>query len=363
MRMRYFPFIIAIVILVSCCKQEASDDVLSYFEDAPSVVATVESVIKLDQYGVLVPTKLIHYKGSFIIRKGLSENFVDIFTPEKKVIACVKKGRGPGELFDVGSFQMRGDSLFIYGPSQKKLLVLDIPGSIASQKQITLEEYQIGSPDQKVSDQMILPVCLQYFNGHYYGSGLFGDGSLYAELSKDGALISGIPGPTLDDNRLSSLDRASLNMDALMSISPNGNRISVTYTQIAAISFACTYPALIEQWSKVFFQPKLWCPDQPGLMVSYEKENVATFQDIQAFNDCVYALYSGKNRVGDNENIANHCSHLLVFDWDGAPLMSYELEVPVAGFWMDEDSLYGISFYPNAKLYQFRSIQSSFLAN
>lgn len=355
--MRFFPFITAIVILGSCCKQEISDNVLSYFEDAPSVVATVESVIKLDQYGVLVPTKLIHYKGSFIIRKGLAENFVDILTPEKKVIACVKKGRGPGELVDVGSFQMRGDSLFIYGPSQKKLMVLDIPGSIASQKQITLEEYQIGSPDQKVSDQMILPVCLQYYNGHYYGSGFFGEGSLYAELSKDGMRAFGIPGPTLEDHRISSLDRAALNMDAQLSLSPDGTRIAAAYTQIAAISFGCTCPVLREQWSKVFYQPKLWFPDQSGLMASYEKENYATFQGLQAFNDCVYALYSGKNRVGDNENLANHCNHLLVFDWTGAPLCHYVLEEPIAAFWIEENELYGISFSPETKLYQFKQVK------
>jgi len=342
-----------IVMLASCCKQEASDNVLACFADAPSVLASPENVIELDQYGIQIPTKLIHYKGSFIIRKGLSENGVDILTPEKKVIHCVKKGRGPGELVDIGSFQMQGDSLFVFGPSQKKMLILDIPGSIASQRQIVLDEYQIGSPDKEVSDQMIMPICLQCFKGRHYGSGMFGDGSLYAELSKDGAFVSGIPAPTLEDHRIGSMDRAALNMDAQLSLSPDGTRIAVAYVQIAALSFGYTYPELREQWSNLFYQPKLLYPDQPGLMVSYEKENLTTFQDLQAFNDSVYVLYSGKNRVGDQENNANHCSHLLMYDWNGTPLRYYELEEPIVGFWVENRMLYGVSFSPEAKLYQF----------
>lgn len=355
---RGFLLVSVIAVLASCCKQEASDEVMSYFKDTPSIVLAPENSVGLEQFDILVPIEIIRYKDSYIFRKGLSENYVDILTPERAVISCVKKGRGPGELTDVGSLQLRGDTLYVFGPSQKKLLALDIPGTIASQKQITLKEYQIENLDRKVSDQMVLPVNLQVVGEHFYGLGMFGDGSLYAELSRDGSIVSGIPGPMLEDSKLSSLDRNSLNMDAQMTVSPDGSRIAVAYSQIAAISFGYTQPTLTNLWFKVFYQPKLWYPDRAGFMVSYEKENKTTFQDMQAFDDVVYALYSGKNRVGDNENRANHCDHLLVFDWNGTPLRHFELEESIAGFWVEDDTLYGISFSPAAKLYQFKPVNA-----
>ena len=347
----------AVALFVSCCKQETGDALLDYYENAPSSIMSLVDTLDLEQFGILVPTKIIIYKDSFIVQKGLSENHIDILTPERKIISCVRRGRGPGELTDIGSLQVQGDMLFVFGPSQKKLIVLDIPGTIAAQEQLILEENQLGSLDHKASDLMALPVRISYFKDHYYAVGLFGNGSLYAELSREGVFISGIPGPELGDNRLSPLDRWSLNMDALMSLSPDGTKIAVAYVQIAAISFAHTQPLLTEQWSKVFFPPRLWLPDQPELMVSYEKENVVTFRGLQATDSTVYALYSGRNRIGDEENKADHCVHLFAFDWNGAPLMHYELEVPVAGFWMDDDTLYGVSFYPCAKVYQFRPTQ------
>lgn len=349
------------ILLASCSQQDASDDLLSYYKGTTSVVLKPGDTIELEQYGILLPTGIIRYSDSYIIKKGLSENYLDILTLERNVIHCVKRGQGPGELIDIGSIQMEGDTLFVYGPSQRKLLVLDIPSTIKFQKQITLEEYHVGSPDPKVSDQMVIPVNLKQANGHFYGLGMFGDGSLYAELSREGTIVSGIPGPDLDEERLSSLDRVSLNMDAVMSISPDGSRIAVAYSQIAAISFGCTKPALTELWSRVFYQPKLWFSSHAGLMVSYEKENRVTFQDMQAFNDAVYILYSGKNRVNDSENSATHSNHLLVFCWDGAPLRQYELEESIVGFWIEEDTLYGISFTPAPKLYQFKQPDSVIL--
>ena len=341
------------MLVFSCCSQEKDDTLLSYFKDSPSAVVPLESAIELEQYGILVPTGVMRYQGSFIIQKGLSDNFIDILTPERQTIHCVKMGRGPGELIDYGSSQVCGDTLFVFSPLQKKLLILDIPSTIMSHKQITLDEFQIGPSDNVISEQMVLPVRIQRFKDRFWAVGMFGDGSLCAELSRDGEFISGISGPDLEDSRLGDADRASLNMDALVSVSPDGSRVAIAYTHIAALSLGTTRPVLSKYWSELFYQPELWFPDQQGLMVSYAKENRVAFQGLQAFDDRIYALYSGKDRVNDNENKANHCSHLLVFEWNGKPMMRYELELPVSNFWMEGNTLYGVSFYPDAKLYQF----------
>jgi hypothetical protein len=344
-----------IILLASCHRQEASDKLLSYFGDAPAAVLAPESSIDLEQYGILAPTWIARYQDSFILKKQKADNFVDIITPDGTVIPCVQMGRGRGEMILATSVQLQGDTLFVYGMSQKKLLALDVPGTIASQKQVVIDERQIGDAEQLVSDQMVMPVYMQCVNGHYYGVGMFGDGSLCAELSDEGKMVSGIPGAELEDAQITDMTRRVLNTAALMASSPDGNRIAVAYSQIACLAFADTQPGLTARWTKTFFQPSLWYPNEQGVVVSYGKENVSTFQGLQAFDDSVYALYSGKDRIAvdDTEEDVDHCRHLLVFDWDGNPLKKYELDVPVVSFCIDGEDLYGLAYYPETRIFRF----------
>lgn len=349
---RILPFMM-IMLLASCVRQEASDELLSYFKSAPTVSIKPEEAIELDQYGILVPTWISRYQDSFIIKKQKADNSVDILTPDGTVIPCVKVGRGPGEMLLAGSVQVRGDSLFVYGLSEKKLVVLDLPGTIASGKQVMLDEREIAGAEQPTPGQMFMPVNVQLSGDRIYGVGMFSDGSLCAELSPEGTLVSSIPGAVLEDSRIDDMVRRVLNTAALLSLSPDGNRLAVAYSQIAALAFADTQPGLTGRWSKTFFQPSLWFPNEPGVVVGYNKDNTSTFQGLQAFNDKVLALYSGKNRENVEEDDPDHCRHLLVLDWDGKPLKSYELQEQIVSFYADGKDLYGLSYYPEPKIFRF----------
>jgi len=351
---RYF-FIMAIITLVSCQRPGSNDELLSYFDGVPTRVLAAEASDEIEQFGILAPNKISVYEGAYIIKKKKAENFVDILTPDGTVIPCVKKGRGPGELVDVGSIQMQGDTLSVYGRSQNRLLDINIPGTIASRRQQIFGERQVGLSDMKVSEQMIIPVYLQLSNQRIFATGMFGDKSLYVELSQSGAPIAGVQGPALDDSRIDDMAQRVLNASSIISISPDGNRIAAAYNQIAVLSFADTTPELRERWSKVFFQPSLWHPDNvQGVVVGYNRDGKSTFHDIQAFNDAVYILYSGKNHEIDNEEDPSHCNHLLVFDWDGNPLKKYELKDAIAGFYVDGNVLYGVSSNPSSRILRFR---------
>ena len=349
---KILPFMM-IMLLASCVRQEASDELLSYFRGAPTVSVKPEESIALDHYGILVPTWITRYQDSFIIKKQKADNFVDILTPEGNVIPCVKMGRGPGEILLAGSVQVQGDALYVYGLTEKKLLVLDLPGTIAAREQVLLEERQMGSGKQTVSDEMVMPVNLQLYKDRIYAVGLYGDGSLCAELSQDGALISGIPGAEIEDSRVDDMARRVLNSGALLSISPDGSRIAAAYSMMAAMSFADTRPELTMRWSKTFFQPSLRFPNIEGAVVGFGKDNVTAFQGLQAFNDKVLALYSGKNRENVEDDDPDHCRHLFVLDWDGKPLKSYELQEQIVSFYLDGEDLYGLSYYPEPKIFRF----------
>lgn len=347
-------FLLSIILLLASCHRQGADDVLSYFDGVPTTVLKTAESIDLERFGMLTPSWIIRYKDAFILRQLKAENYVDILLPGDVVIPCVYNGRGPGEILFVGSVQVQGDSLFVFDASQSKLLVIDIPKTIESRMQVVLEECQIGSADRVITQDMVKPFFLQLSGNRMYGLGLFGDGSMYAELSREGTIVSGVPGPTLEDDRLNSFGRQVLNTGTMMSISPDGTRIAAAYSQIAALSFADTQPELTGRWSKLFYQPKLRFPENEGIVVAFDKENKTTFMGLQAFDDIVYALYAGKDRVNEDDNDArDHCTVLLAFDWDGNPVRKYELDNAVTGFYLDGENLYGISYNPAAKIYRF----------
>lgn len=351
--MRHF-ILFAMLLLLASCHRQGTDGVLSCFDGLPTTVLTAAETCDLEQYGMLTSSQVIKYQDAFIIRQLKADNYVDILLPGDIVIPCVYNGRGPGEMLLVGSIQVQGNRLFVFDPSQSKLLVIDIPGTIASRKQVVLEERQIGSADRVIAQDMVKPFFLQLAENRMFGLGMFGDGSLCAELSPEGAFVSGIPGPPLEDSRANGVARQMLNTGTMMSISPDGTRMAIAYSQIAVLSFVSTQPGLNQIWSKVFFQPELSFPETSGILVSFSHENKMAFEALQTFNDVVYALYSGKDRVDETPDVApDHCTHLLVFDWEGHPLRRIELENPVVGFYLDGEDLYGVSYSPTARLYRF----------
>lgn len=353
MRKYFLPVLWSVALFVSCGRHETSDSVLSCFDRIPLVRLVPEETIDLEEYGILDPVGIDCYDGALVIRKWKSENLVDILTPEGRLVHCIRKGNGPGELVDIGSLQVLGDTLLAYSPTQQKLLSIDLPATIASQRQFVAGERRIGMAERRISGQIALPFYLQCTrDGRTFGAGMFEGDCWYAEISDGGDIKNGVPGPRIDDERLSEAGKKVLNTASLLSVSPDGSRIAAAYTHIAAVSLGNTVPELHESWSELFYPPHLWFPDQPGLTVGYERDNPATFLGARAENDTVFLLYSGKVRGEDGED-RDHGSHLLGMDWDGHPRYRFELDVPIAAFCIDGSDLYGVSFFPSAKVCRF----------
>ena len=61
----------------------------------------------------------------------------------------------------------------------------------------------------------------------------------------------------------------------------------------------------------------------------------------------VFTLYRG------DEFPASECSWILVMDWVGNPVRAYSLSRTLCAFCLDGDRIFGVSSYPEAKLYVF----------
>lgn len=67
---------------------------------------------------------------------------------------------------------------------------------------------------------------------------------------------------------------------------------------------------------------------------------------IKTTNNCIYLLYSGKERK--NPNHYSYSNILYTFDWNGNPLNKYELDAQVASFEIDEKENKIYALHPDA---------------
>ena len=68
------------------------------------------------------------------------------------------------------------------------------------------------------------------------------------------------------------------------------------------------------------------------------KHKIWHFASLQADDDCIYALYYGKDLVYFDDNAFP--DQLYVFDWDGKPMKRFKLDKPFSGIHIDGSMLY-----------------------
>ncbi len=341
--------LLMLIPLVSCHIKDNKDAVLAFFGDSSNLLAPSDS-IRLDLFGIVGPEEIIPYQDALIIKKKSTENHIDIILPEEGVIHCVNRGRGPGELINVGSLQLIGDTLLVFGVSQQMVLMLDLAETIATRNQVISKVLSLNNTSNALSSGFSRAYYLQSGLGRLFATGMFDNGAFYSEISSEGEPLSFVYSP-LSIKMVDNLSQQVLNTASSLSISPDGTKISSAYSHIAALSFSTVDSTLTESWSKVFYEPSLWFLDKGGRSVGYKKDNKAAFYAQQACNDCVVLLYSGHT---DEDDIPSFmCSNLLVLNWAGEPISRFTLDRPINQFHIKDNLLYGVAQQPDPRVYIF----------
>ena len=91
--------------------------------------------------------------------------------------------------------------------------------------------------------------------------------------------------------------------------------------------------------------------EKPGINVAYYRSNPLGFADVAVSQERVYALYSGRS-VEEYGNDASMGDILLVYDWEGNLLQSYQLDIPLLNIAYDSEknAVYGLSVSDENKL-------------
>ena len=87
-----------------------------------------------------------------------------------------------------------------------------------------------------------------------------------------------------------------------------------------------------------------------GPAVIFKKEDRAGITGMCTDKNYVYGLYSDKTMADYGEGAYN-APYLLVWDWDGNPVKAYKLPVPLYGFSLDGNIVYGLSREGSPKVY------------
>ena len=91
-----------------------------------------------------------------------------------------------------------------------------------------------------------------------------------------------------------------------------------------------------------------------GYSVVNDGDSPECFTDLAVTNNHVYALYSGRT-FKEHRYSYRESSHLFIYDWNGKPVKSYRLDIPIVCFCIDEEEqkIYAIANLPNPTLVSF----------
>ena len=122
---------------------------------------------------------------------------------------------------------------------------------------------------------------------------------------------------------------------------------------LLAICIVLLYQRVPEKARKIYYPPLISASkDDRAVSPSYDPENRRGFCGVGSDNTRIYLLYSGK-KSGESSSPSYQCGHLLVYDWEGNPVVHYELTAEVNSVCIEGRSIYGVSSHPSGRLYRY----------
>ena len=153
---------------------------------------------------------------------------------------------------------------------------------------------------------------------------------------------------------MTSVEKSSFHLSSSFSVRPGGGKAVCAMSVGGAFSIADIGPeGTVETVRKVYYAPQL-SKSEGGRAVSpsYSPENRRAFCGAASDERSIYLLYSGKSAL-DGAGPQYQCRHLLVYDWEGNPVLRYELSAELNSFCLTGTTVYGVSSYPSGRLYRY----------
>jgi len=351
MKLKILLCLSAGLVLSTGCKNR-STGFLNQFQK-PSVPTKAVDSLDLTRYGILMPKHIFKHNGIFIIEKMDENNALDVCDfSSGEIIHCFKKGRGPGEMLFSNSPQLIDSLLYIYDIDLQNYFELNICKTIRTgmQSSSLISSYSSGANDKK---SICMPTGICKAGNNIIATGFFTPGKWYVEMTNEGKVTNGIDYYSPEEFKGWTDEALSaFHINSNMSVSPDGHKIICALMFAGAFSLSNVSDKL-EEYERVIFD-KSEAKEMSGKnapAVKYGEKSKVTFCDLQSDNEKIYVLYSGK-KLGSFDPYES--DHLLVIDWKGHPVKGYHLSRRINSFFVEGNTLYGTSTYPESKLFTFK---------
>ncbi|SFT68457.1 TolB-like 6-blade propeller-like [Algoriphagus locisalis] len=353
-------FAFSIILLAfSACEQNVSDGAI-YFteEDLPQAIDLVGEKYNIPE---IVNPRGLMIKDDFAVvferKKEYDDKFHIIDLESGSYIGSKGiHGLGPGETTTITQIEDAGeeDKVWAYNPEVRKFSKYDL---LDTNK---LAEEEFRSPETEffityatwANDQTLLANLVDGWTKYLHltttGDTLstFGD---WKDMIRGKELPNGYKEEDLDANLVSTIFRGTLKGDPSKKYFVNAGK-KADFIEIID---------LVNKSSKIIYGPT---QDFPEFKISYSvgyqmadfgRNSTTRYMDVYPGNESFYVLFNGKTYKEISE--ADNLNRIFEFDYDGNILNQYQLDYPLFGIAVDEESraIYGVTIDREPNLVRF----------
>ncbi|MGV8139559.1 MAG: BF3164 family lipoprotein [Mangrovibacterium sp.] len=318
---------------LSFCCWAKEDPVTAEFVNVKKLKGTVVPIKSID-LGEVVDMEIMD--SLLVLNEMFSDKIYKVFNINtgKLLEKGINKGKGPNELIYPGRMHVLGKSKFAqYDRGKKELDIFDVKGKPLLQFRNTLKVETGGFEIYPVNDSILL--CTGIFEKGRY---------CLANLKSGKSQISGLYPEFQTTSKLNDANLAMIYQPEI-TIKPDRKQFacfegSTGYFEIANIANLSTKRSCIRS----YFGPGISMRE--GHAVN-SRGNLYTFHSVTSTNNYIYVIYAGKSR----EEFESECyagDNLLVYNWQGKPLVNYKLDRSLKIMTLDKDKMiiYGFSTNP-----------------
>ena len=304
--------IVMMIFFVSCSSKKV-DPVVSNFSKVTNLKSAIVP-IKSKELGQVVDMKIM---GSLLVMNEMfSDKIFKLFNVENGNLLgkYINKGKGPLEVLYPGNFSICDNASFVqYDRGTKQLDFFSVTTNkipkieFVKRHKIEMNEYNV----YPITDSTFLFTGF-FQNGRY---------CMY-NLRSGKSSVSGTYPEYKEIKRINDGNKA-LVFQPHISINPNRKQFAsfegrIAYFEILDIDVK----GVKKHFAKSYFDPIM--SDVKG-EVGFTKENPFTFHSVYSSNRYIYVIYSGRSR----RDFGEECyagGNLLVYDWNGNPVVNYKLD-------------------------------------
>lgn len=326
------------LILTACNRYTEQADPLTIFPAPEKLHAEV--ITEFVDWDIFSPAGLVKRQNRFVTGYRNTKTNISVVDPHTgRRSDLIPRGTNPGEAIYLSSLGALNDTeAYAFDFNENTLFRFNAEKALTDTT-YRPEQWKLPPANRHltvaVTDSFLIATGF-YDEGRYLYYPMTGSNYRY-QLSYPGF-------PSQPDIRPKT--KQILYASSVIRIRPDGKAFACTDMRCGILDICRIEDGNIRRTKEIaFYYPKVYIDEDGKAPVAYSNNNRYGFADLQAADRYIYVLYSGRKYRDDRQKMYE-CPHVLVFDWEGNPVKSYTLDVPLTCIYYDnaENALYGIGF-------------------